>query len=65
MVITWSTLDNPNGTVVEFGRRGIGERNATGTVDEFTSAGSKGYKQYIHRVTLTNLEAGETYSKSE
>ena len=62
IVVTWSTLDNPNGTVVEFGKRSIGERKANGTVEQFVSVGLLPITQYIHRVTLNDLEPGENYS---
>ena len=61
MMITWSTLDNPNGTIVEFGRKHLAERRACGNVTEFVDKGTLRLKQYIHRVLLTDLVPGETY----
>ena len=62
IVVTWSTLDNPNGTVVELGKRSIAERRENGIMEQLVSVGSSPITQYIHRVTLTDLEPGETYS---
>lgn len=59
----WSTVDDPGGTFVRFGKKSTTERIANGTAEEFTTSGTCGLTQYIHRVTLTDLEPGERYSK--
>ena len=63
MVITWSTVENPNGTIVEFGRKHLAERVARGNVTEFVDKGDYHLRQFIHRVTLTDLVPGERYCK--
>lgn len=64
MSITWSTIDNPNGTTVEYGTKHVAEKIQDGNVTEFIDKGALRLKQYIHRVTLKGLTPGETYCES-
>jgi hypothetical protein len=64
MVVTWSTIDPTNSSVVEFGVASIGEEAATGFSTRFQSPGPMNLTQYIHRVTLRKLIPGKVYSKN-
>lgn len=61
MIVTWVTKDPVNESVVEYG---IGKVNqiAYGTQKLFRDGGSQKRNMTIHRVILTNLLPGETYS---
>ncbi|XKL65548.1 hypothetical protein PGB90_008968 [Kerria lacca] len=60
VVITWSTWDSTNESIVEYG---IGELTlkAFGKSVLFTDGGNEKREQYIHRVKLTKLLADEIY----
>ncbi|XKL65600.1 hypothetical protein PGB90_009020 [Kerria lacca] len=60
IVVTWSTWDKTNQSVVEYGIGGLISR-AVGKWVLFTDGGNEKRKQYIHKVTLSNLLAEETY----
>jgi len=66
MFVTWSTIDSiaPLAATVEYGRESIDEGRANGTTVFFKAPGAMNLTQYIHRVTLTGLIPGETYSES-
>ncbi|XP_020804890.1 acid phosphatase type 7 isoform X5 [Drosophila serrata] len=72
IVVTWSTRSLPPdpevgaSSVVEYGRMVAGQaprftQHARGTATKFVDGGRKQATQYIHRVTLSGLEANATY----
>ena len=63
MFITWSTLSETKGSVVEYGKSSISEFRASGNYTKFTDGGPKKLTQFIHRVILRDLEPGQEYSK--
>ena len=66
MFITWSTVDKPTSratSVVEYGVGHGFHLRSTGSATLFEEPGPLRLKQYIHRVRLSNLELGTTYSK--
>jgi len=60
IVVTWSTKNLTNSSIVEYG---IGRLNskAVGSTSLFVDGGKERRAQYIHRVQLSNLAPGETY----
>lgn len=63
MFITWSTLSDPESSIVEYGTNVLSERRVNGTRSNFTDAGPYQLTQIIHRVKLVDLEPGQQYSK--
>ncbi|CAG7837424.1 unnamed protein product [Allacma fusca] len=61
MVVTWSTIDDPGSTSVEFGIEKIAENRVNGTATLFEDHGELKLKQYIHRVILRELQPGQNY----
>ncbi|XP_064600685.1 acid phosphatase type 7-like [Liolophura sinensis] len=63
MIVTWSTMSTTNQSVVEFGLKGrpMFTHRASGYQTKFTDGGTLHRIQYIHRVTLTGLEPGNSY----
>ncbi|XP_015041097.1 acid phosphatase type 7 isoform X4 [Drosophila pseudoobscura] len=62
MVVTWNTRDNTNESICEFGIEGLQRlAKAPQGPTAFVDGGPKKATQYIHRVTLTNLEPNSTY----
>lgn len=60
IIVTWSTQNQTNSSIVEYGVRNLKLR-AFGFSSLFTDGGDEHRKQYIHRVTLLNLQSGGTY----
>jgi hypothetical protein len=63
VVVTWSTTNQSNESVVEYGIGGLVLR-ATGLSTLFVSGGNETRSQYIHRVTLPQLTPGSKYGKA-
>lgn len=61
MWITWVTFDDTYASIVEYGIDDL-VWNATGQTSLFIDGGPKKSRRYIHRVLLTNLDPGTTYS---
>ncbi|RZF35571.1 hypothetical protein LSTR_LSTR005099 [Laodelphax striatellus] len=60
IVVTWSTKNDTNGSIVEYGIDGlIAKKHGTSTL--FVDGGYLHNFQYIHRVVLDNLRPLETY----
>ncbi|KAK8760786.1 hypothetical protein V5799_027945 [Amblyomma americanum] len=57
MVVTWTTFDPTNESVVEFGENGL-DRRATGYSSKFYDGGSERRLIFIHRVVLEDLRPG-------
>lgn len=55
IVVTWSTVDKTNDSVVEYGINGL-ENVAEGTSVKFTDGGVKKSSQYIHRVSVIIID---------
>lgn len=64
MTVTWSTFNNTNTSVVQFGLNGDLSHSAIGSATKFVDGGPERHTQYIHRVTLSGLKPNSTYSKS-
>lgn len=60
IVVTWSTRDNTNSSIVEYGIGGL-ILTAKGTRKLFIDEGNEKRQQYIHRVNLVNLTPGQKY----
>lgn len=60
MVITWSTKDSTNASVVEYGIGGL-ILKTYGSSKQFEDGGKGRRTQYIHSVRLRNLQPGERY----
>lgn len=65
MVITWVTLDDAKGTIVEYGshKGGVLTNLVKGTATVFRDEGLERRELYIHRATLRDLIPGEEYSE--
>ncbi|CAG7727913.1 unnamed protein product, partial [Allacma fusca] len=61
MMVTWSTIDDPQGSVVEFGLNHITEKTFNGSSIKFVDQGAQKLTQYIHRVLLRDLSPGKRY----
>lgn len=69
MFITWSTIDNPQESIVEYGIYDPTTTNpfplsATGNVTKFVETGPAKLTQFIHRVKLGNLQQGKVYGET-
>ncbi|PIK60173.1 hypothetical protein BSL78_02894, partial [Apostichopus japonicus] len=62
MVVTWSTFNNTNTSVVQFGFHGNLSYSAVGSSTKFVDGGPEKHTQYIHRVKMTSLKPNLTYS---
>lgn len=62
IVVTWSTFNDTNETLVEYGINGY-VLIASGNSTLFIDGGTEQHSQYIHRVTLPNLTPGSKYGK--
>lgn len=62
IVVTWSTKDNTEESIVEYGIGGL-VLKAEGNSTLFVDGGKKKHKQYIHRVWLKNLTPDSKYCK--
>lgn len=60
MVVTWSTLDDPEETIVEYGVNGY-ILSAVGKRELFVDGGNQKKSQWIHKVVLTELEPQTKY----
>lgn len=62
MFITWSTLSGTDSSIVEYGTARLTEKRVMGSITNFTDSGPHKLTQFIHRVTLKDLEPGQVYS---
>ncbi|CAH1994725.1 unnamed protein product [Acanthoscelides obtectus] len=60
IAVTWSTFSATNGSIVEYGIRGMILR-AEGSERLFVDGGANKHFQYIHRVILKDLQPGSRY----
>ncbi|KAL1423490.1 hypothetical protein MTO96_000021 [Rhipicephalus appendiculatus] len=60
MLVTWTTFDPTNDSLVEFGKDGL-DMQARGHSTKFYDGGSERRLIYIHRVLLEDLTPGEFY----
>ncbi|KAH7968572.1 hypothetical protein HPB52_009807 [Rhipicephalus sanguineus] len=60
MLVTWTTFDPTNDSVVEFGEDGL-NKQARGQSTKFYDGGSERRLIYIHRVLLEDLRPGKFY----
>lgn len=62
LVVTWSTFNKTEESIVEYGL-GVLKQRAFGNSRLFVDGGWKHRSQYIHKVKLTNLRLDSLYSK--
>ncbi|CAN7948577.1 unnamed protein product, partial [Ixodes pacificus] len=60
MIVTWTTINATDESVVEFGQAGLDQR-ALGNTTKFQDGGTERRVIFIHRVTLTGLQPGSLY----
>lgn len=60
MVVTWVTVQSTSLSIVEYGIKDL-SRIAKGFEEVFIDGGSEKHMMYIHRVTITGLQAGQKY----
>ena len=64
MVVTWSTQNVKSDSIVKYGLDPTSlDLEAKGYITKFVDGGSLHHTQYIHRVTLRELNPGRTYCK--
>jgi hypothetical protein len=63
MFVTWSTIDDTNGSFVEYGPEVGDEFRVEGTSTRFTEKGDLLTAQYIHRARLVDLVPGQSYGE--
>ena len=64
MILTWTTQDFVNETVVEYGID-LFDLNAVGFSRIFRDGGAEKRETTIHQVALNNLIPGQAYSKEK
>lgn len=64
MIITWSTLNTVNETVVEYGISKL-DNTVKGSSRIFNNGGSTHRETQVHQVLLNGLIPGQQYSKSK
>lgn len=62
MIVTWSTLNAVNETVVEYGINKL-DNTASGTARVFNNGGSTQRETQVHQVLLNGLIPGQQYSE--
>lgn len=60
IIVTWSTWDPTNSSVVQYGIMGLSSEKY-GNSTRFVDGGDENRVQYIHKVKLTNLLPEESY----
>lgn len=60
IVVTWSTIEDARDSIVEYGIGGF-ILSASGVSTRFVDGGSAGHSQYIHKVTLRDLQPATKY----
>ena len=64
LTVTWTTFDDVGDAFVHWGARHIDEHAATAATSRFVDGGKRRTVRYIHRATLTDIEAGQRYRRS-
>lgn len=60
IIVTWSTINNTEESIVEYGINGFALR-AVGSATLFVDGGPEKHAQYIHRVALKSLTPNSKY----
>lgn len=61
-MVTWSTIDDAEESIVEYGFGKTLDERAVGTSQKFVDGGPGKKSQYIHRVSLNGLQPETEYS---